>query len=95
MNSNLDASNLTEIKTEELIKRNDIYGTPFTIVTQGNESFVSLGIYRVSDKMAYHDALDLILDKDWNLILNCLTSVLDAAEKMKQNENKLKLTENE
>lgn len=88
-NNNLDASTLEPIETEELIKRSDVLGTPLTIVTTNGESFVTLGIYRVSENMTYEEAVKAVEEKDWNILLNCLTAILDAQEKMKANKQNL------
>lgn len=56
----------------EIIKRNVIHDTPFTIITTDEGSFIAMGRYRVSDLMSEDQCLERILAKDWNLLISAI-----------------------
>ena len=59
-----------EIRTDQDIKRTPVQGTPFTITEVENKTFISIGLYKVSESQSYEKCLQQINDRDWTLILN-------------------------
>lgn len=59
-------------ENNELVKRTQVEGTPFVIVTTPDGgSVVTLGKYRVSEPFETElGAIDYVGSKDWNLILS-------------------------
>lgn len=74
-------------KNEELIKRTDVDGTPFTVITTPDGgSFVSLGKYRVSEPFATEkEAIKHVKSKDWNLLLAVIMLMVEDKVKEKVN----------
>lgn len=71
-------------KPKQLIKRKEIDGTPFTIISQGKEHFLSIGIYRISEKTINKAELEhKVKERDWELLLSVITSVITMMEKNK------------
>lgn len=71
--SSLTAINVDErpIREDEIVKRERVEGTPFTIVQMENKTFIALGMYRISNEdLTYKDCKEAIKNKDWGLILN-------------------------
>lgn len=68
--------------TEELIKVDNITGTPFTTVTTDDGTFVAMGKYRLTD--VYEHKEDAILQastNNWEFILSVMYAVLINNEK--------------
>ena len=59
-----------EIRTDEKIKRTPVEGTPFYITEADGKTFISIGLYKVSEAQTYEKCLQQISDRDWTLILN-------------------------
>lgn len=59
-----------EIRKDEIIKREKVNGTPFSIIQQQDITFIALGMYKVSDNLSYKECKEVIKNKEWNLILN-------------------------
>lgn len=68
--SNEDQVQNSHIRPDEIIKRENIKGTPFTIVQIKNQTFVALGMYKLTQDLTYKECLEAIKNKDWALILN-------------------------
>ena len=72
-------------KPAELMKRTDVQGTPFTVITTEAEgSVVTLGKYRVSPPFEKEqEAIDYVKSKDWNLLLSAIMLIVE--EEVKRN----------
>lgn len=63
-------------KNKELIKREDVDGTPFTIVKTEGQYFIAIGLSRITEKTENKkDLLKLIEEKDWTLLMNAVVAV--------------------
>lgn len=78
-------TNVSNSKGTELIKRNAIFGTPFTVITMEEGSFVGMGKYRLTDLMPEEECIQLIEDRDWMLICS-LVSIISESIKSTTNE---------
>lgn len=70
----------------ELIKKNEVLGTPFTIITVEEGSFIAMGRYRLTDYLDEDQCMERILSKDWELIIQLVTILLNHQNPMQQNE---------
>lgn len=74
--------------SEEIVKREMFDGTPFTgISLNGGESwFLTMGKYRVTDDGNTLDELwELVIDRNWELMMNCISAVVTETLKVKEN----------
>lgn len=67
---NDDSLEEREIRKDEIVRREKVEGTPFTIVQQQEKTFIAMGMYKVSQDMTYRECKQAIKEKEWNLILN-------------------------
>lgn len=58
------------IRDDEMVKREKVEGTPFTIVEQQGKTFIAIGMYKVSQDITYREAKEAIEKRDWGLMLN-------------------------
>ena len=58
------------IREDEMVKREKVEGTPFTIVEQQGKTFIAIGMYKVSQDITYREAKEAIEKRDWGLMLN-------------------------
>lgn len=76
----------------ELIKKTDVAGTPFTIITKENKSFLTLGQYRISDYFSDEQAVRIELSENiWNIVINLITLLISVQHNL-QEEKKNQLT---
>lgn len=71
--SSLNDDQLDErkIRPDEMVKRENVKGSPFAIVQTQDKTFIALGMYKVSqDGLTYDQCKEAIKTKDWSLILN-------------------------
>lgn len=71
--SSLNDDQLDErkIRPDELVKRENVKGSPFSIIQTENQTFIALGMYKVSQEgLTYKQCKEAIETKDWSLILN-------------------------
>lgn len=60
-----------KIRSDEMVKRENVKGSPFSIIQTENKTFIALGMYKVSqDELSYKECKEAIEKKDWSLILN-------------------------
>lgn len=61
-------------KNTELVKRTQVEGTPFTIITTPDGgSIITMGIYRISEPMENEEKAEkYIKEKPWNLLLSVI-----------------------
>ena len=82
---------LTTGEVGELIKRNDVLETPFTVIETENGSFIALGNYmltRPTDGHTSSQLVDKIIHHDWNLIVNLVLTLFEIADKTNKEEEK-------
>lgn len=63
-------------KTEQLIERDEVENTPFTIITMNGESFGTFGKYKITEN--YHTKQQCrveLLKVDWNRIVQITTLI--------------------
>lgn len=81
--SNEDTQPSTEKPDEqhpdELIHRYNVPNTPLTIVTTKGQTFVAMGMYKISENHTVDECLKLVETRDWNLIMN-ITRLIAMAE---------------
>lgn len=53
----------------ELIKRQDMEGTPFTIVKTEGKCFLTMGKYQISEQMEEEDIALYLMENEWNIIV--------------------------
>lgn len=71
-------------KASELIKRTEIENTPFTVVTIKEESFGSMGKYRITEIYKTEDEVKKELENiTWNRIVQVMLLI---TESLKENE---------
>lgn len=79
------------IRGDEIIKREKIEGSPFTIVQKSDETFVALGMYKVTQNLTYKQCYSSIKDRDWGLIMNvCRLIAMDEIAVAKETKEALK-----
>lgn len=68
---NEELINKAKQKTDELVRKTPVEGTPFEIVTINEEnSFVGMGRFKLTEYFANEEeAQKAIVKKDWNLIM--------------------------
>lgn len=71
----------------ELIKREQVEGTPFMIITTEHGSFIALGQYRITEDLKKEQLLQMIEDKDWTLYLAAASAITELTIKDKQINN--------
>lgn len=60
-----------EIRNDEMVKRENVKGTPFSIIQTKHKTFIALGMYQVSQgTLNYKECKEAIENKEWTLILN-------------------------
>lgn len=59
-----------KIRPDETIKRENVVGTPFTIVQTEKKTFIALGMYAVTGDLSYKECKQAILERDWHLMMN-------------------------
>lgn len=64
-----------QTSSKSLIDREQINGTPFTLITTEEGSFLSIGKYKVTETQTEAECLLQIEEKDWNLLLNTVTAI--------------------
>lgn len=69
---------------KKLIKRTEIQDSPFTIISQENEHFVTMGNYRISEKCNSIEEAKSLTKINWNLITT-VTAII--VEKLIENQN--------
>lgn len=73
-------------KNKELVKREQIEGTPFEIITTNKKHFIGMGSYRMTSEVENKEELiKMIQDKEWSLIIQTISAVWDA---MNRKDNK-------
>lgn len=66
----------------ELIKRTEVENTPFTVITIENESFVTLGKYRLTEKFETEkEAIESASKITWDNIMQVITIMILNIEK--------------
>lgn len=70
-----------ENSSEELIQREKIEDTPFTLITMDGVSFLTLGKFRMSEELEATEENKQILinkvkNKDWTLILDTVAALV-------------------
>lgn len=59
--------------SSELIERLPIEGTPFVIVVTDQETFLTLGRYKIKYKdFTAQDYMDAVITHDWNLVIDII-----------------------
>lgn len=65
-------------KKKQLIKREPVEGTPFTIITMDKKSFITVGAYRLSEETTNkEELLRQIENKDWTLTTNVISMIAE------------------
>lgn len=82
--NNLNSSN------EELIKKEPIEGTPFTIIGHNEEWNVLLGRYRIGGPFkSKEEGINEAYNTSWDMILKVMQAVVDANHKYEKELEKL------
>lgn len=69
----------------ELVKRHNVEGTPFVIITTKGVSFVTIGKHRVSEPMKTEkEAIRYVEDRGWTLIFSVLEIYVDLALQLRE-----------
>lgn len=67
---------------EQLIEREPLEGTPFTLITREKKSFIAFGRYKISEEYDSKElALGSLTNDFWNILLNVIQIILDNQEK--------------
>lgn len=76
--------------SDKLITNEPIEGTPFRLVGNLSQGYaITLGKYRLTEpKKTVMEALQPIVDHDWNLIANTITTILDTYKEIENEINK-------
>lgn len=76
-------------KSSELLQREEVTGTPFTIV--GNEEkgyFLAMGKWKLSGHLPSKTAVIAYLDAEhWTITMNCIIVVTEMLEELRKSEN--------
>lgn len=79
--------NTLQNKTEELVKREKVNGTPFEIITAEGKNFVALGKYRVTDDTQTVEELkEKIFNLDYDFLINMVFVLIEITDKAKAEE---------
>lgn len=72
-----------DTRNSELVSRETIPGTPFTIVGTDQGYFLAMGQFRLTE---YFETRDIVIDEidaeAWNLVLQMITAVLNAEKRL-------------
>ena len=75
-----------EGSNEIILLREDIEGTPFTLITtngdEGKKYFISMGNYRLSPISEDKEEIDTYMDLNWNNIANMIICLIDSMKKI-------------
>lgn len=76
-------------KNTELVKRTEVEGTPFTIITTPDGgSVITMGRYRVSEPMeSITEAIEYVERKPWKLILSITLAMIQEEIALNQKPN--------
>lgn len=66
-----------EYVNSEIIEREMIDNTPFTCVTTDIGSSVALGRFRLTELQDKGKCHDMVLERDWGLIMSLITVILN------------------
>lgn len=61
-----------KLRPDEMIKRERIDNTPFTIVQSKEHTFIALGMYKVSGNLTYKECREVIEQRNWSLLMNVI-----------------------
>lgn len=65
------------IEKYELIKRDQVEGTPFTIIETERGCFIGMGQYRLTEFIERDQCSDFILTKDWDFLLSVVSVLVE------------------
>ncbi|AXH76379.1 MAG: hypothetical protein [Microviridae sp.] len=65
----------------ELLKRDRIENTPFEIISTERGCFIGLGQFRLTNFITNQECIEMINDKDWNLLLACINVIFENIKK--------------
>lgn len=61
----------------DLLERHEVENTPFTIVGNDEDGFIiTMGIMRLTDKKDFHECMDMIKDKSYDLIVTMVNGMI-------------------
>lgn len=84
LNLQLNAEETHKQDSSKILERIEIEGTPFVIVKQDGETFLTLGTYKIKNETQDEKELKrLIHDKDWKTILDVISIAIDIRLKNK------------
>lgn len=76
--TNAQETNNSNSGKEELIKTENIDGTPFTIITVENETRIALGQFAVTDNLTEKEVINTVKQikkQDWNFLIAVLGAI--------------------
>lgn len=74
----------TDERNTQLIEREEVEGTPFTLIKHDEQWYILMGRYRLSEGMTKEDALKNANTMDWNKILQVMTIIVQNQEDQNQ-----------
>lgn len=74
----------THNNNSSLITREEIEGTPFTIVTNEGKSFLTMGKYKISEEMEKEEIAIYMIENKWNIIVTIAGIIAEHTIKAKQ-----------
>lgn len=69
---------------EEIMKLTDIPNSPFKHVKQDEKEFIVLGS-QIIHECNFNQALKLVKDKDWKILINTIATIADKVHKTNKN----------
>lgn len=75
-------------KGTQIIEREEMAGTPFTLVTTEGKTFLTMGKYQISEPMEKEEIGQYMMENEWNIITTIIgiisQHVVDRTEIMKR-----------
>lgn len=71
-----------KIPGQELVKRINLPGTPFTLVKQNDKTFLTMGKYQISDPIEDENIETYIEDNKFNIIATMIGIIAEGVVKM-------------
>ena len=82
----LNTDNNTQV--EELVKREEVEHTPFTIVTTEEGSFLTMGKYRLTEAQTIEEVRQEAKKVTWNRLIQVMMLLNETMGEMKEEINK-------